>query len=169
MPRIRAKIEFETPHPSRLLRRVRALMRPRRRALATDGGWDEPNEARIAPRNAGWAELFTADGATRMGRGHLLIWPAEPGPGEGEGVAEVDKDSGLALGGGAPPLRGQLRSFTVDAGPPVPGDSLAVRPENETQLYPVVVKSFEAGDGEIVELDWPDEQLPAALSELGGN
>ena len=58
----------------------------------------------------------------------------------------------------------------MDAGPPVRGDSLAVRPENESDMYPVVVQAYDGTSGQhVVHLDWPDEQLPAALRELGGN
>ena len=160
-----AKIEI--PAPGRLVARLRTMGRPWRPAAKATPGSDEP---RIAPRDAGWAELLTADGRTRMGRGHLMIWASDPRR-HGGGPADVDKDAGVALGGAAPPLRGELRSFTVDAGPPVPGDSLVVRPEREGESYPVAVSAYEAKqDGHhVVHLDWPDAELPASLRELGGH
>ena len=167
MAKIEARLEFDMPRPGRWIDRLKGWVRPRRCAAATSEGGDPVT---IAPRDAGWAELFTADGRTRMGRGHLMIWPGhQHGEPAGDGPARVVKDAAMPLGGDAPPLRGELRSFTIDAGPPVPGDSLAVRPENESQMYPVVVHSFDDQGQQVVSLDWPDEQLPAALRELGGN
>lgn len=175
MARIEAKLEFDMSGPRRLLGRLKALARPQRGVDPKDGKGSA--SAYIAPRDAGWAELMTADGLTRMGRGHLLIWPTDstrPALGEAaqetSGPAKVEKDAGLAVGGDAPHLRGELRSFTVDAGPPVRGDSLVVRPENESGMYPVVVQSYDSTRGQhVVQLDWPDEHLPAALRELGGD
>ncbi len=158
------------PDVARLGTRVRSLVRPRRAATATT---PEGDEQHIAPRDGGWAELFTADGRTRMGRGHLMIWPSVASAQNGSvsaGPADVDKDAGVALGGSAPSLKGELRSFTVDAGQPVPGDSLAVRPEQEPDSYPVVVTAYDSRDeGHVVHLDWPDAELPASLRELGGH
>ena len=166
LARFEARVALEIPSPGRLFRRLKSIVSPRRRAVAAEAG----DPTTIAPRDAGWAELFTADGATRMGRGHLMIWPGHHhDEASDDGPPRVAKDAGLPLGGDAPPLRGELRSFVVDAGPPVPGDSLAVRPENESQLYPVLVQSYDTQGQPVVRLDWPDEQLPAALRELGGN
>lgn len=174
-------IVLALPSAAGIRARIRNLVRPQRPALATEaaGGWGRAPEneqdasTAIAPRDGGWAELMTADGRTRMGRGHLMLWPARPATDvdDGEsGPAMVDKDAGMALGGDAPPLAAELRSFAIDAGPPIAGDSLAVRPESEFDLYPVTVRAFDRkGDHPVVYLDWPDEELPASLRELGGN
>ncbi|MCK9487716.1 MAG: hypothetical protein M0R73_13665 [Dehalococcoidia bacterium] len=170
------KRESGMPSLGGLVERLRALVRPGRPSAAASGKARGSASLGVAPRDAGWAELVTADGQTRMGRGLLLIWPTDstrPSLGDkssaGAAPARVGKDSALAVGDRAPHLRGELRSFRVDAGPPVRGDSLAVRPENETGMYPVVVQSFDDRDGQpVVHLDWSDERLPAAIRELGG-
>ncbi len=57
-------------------------------------------------------------------------------------------------------------------GDQAPGDYdyLAVRPEKEMEMYPVVVTGHTPveGDMAIVGLIWPDTELPAALREVGG-
>lgn len=111
-------------------------------------GEDQPQ---IAPRDAGWADLVSADGLTRYGRGRLVIW-AKPPNHEGD-----DR------------LRAELQSFTVDVEPPVDA-ALAVRPEKDPDTYPTTSRSFEAHEhGAVVGLFWDEGRLPASLRELGGN
>lgn len=128
---------------------------------------DEP----VAPRDGGWAELWSTEGDRRYGRGHLMLWPAEPTAATNgdEADADVAKDAALPLGDGGPNLRAELRSFTFDGEPPTSGASLMVRPEKEQDSYAVRVSEVEVAEPNgVVTLDWPDDRLPASLSELGG-
>lgn len=132
------------------------------------------DEEPVAPRDAGWVELWSTDGERRYGRGHLMLWPAEPIPvdnaSNGRVTTEVAKDAAQPVGEDGPNLRAELRGFTFDGDPPEVGASLMVRPEKEQDSYAVVVMevdSTEEKSGRIA-LDWPNDELPAALSELGG-
>ena len=128
---------------------------------------DEP----VAPRDGGWVELWDSEGDRRYGRGHLMLWPADPSvPANGEEAnAEVAKDAAQPVGDEGPNLRAELRGFTFDGEPPSIGDSLMVRPEKEQDSYAVLVTGVETTEPNgRVEIDWPDDRLPAALSELGG-
>lgn len=104
----------------------------------------------VAPRDAAWVELVSADTKTRYGRGHLYLW-------------HVKTEDDL--------MRAELRSFAPHEGgeAPAKGDCLAVRPEQEMELYPVVVAEYGPGSENIVALIWPDTELPASLREVGGN
>ncbi len=126
-----------------------------------------------APRDGGWVELWDIHGDRRYGRGHLMLWPAEPTslPG-GEVVdAEVAKDAAQPLGADTPNLKAELRGFTFDGAPPAVGDALLVRPEQEQDAYVVLVLDVDSAEekGGRIALDWPDDRLPASLSELGGH
>lgn len=126
----------------------------------------------VAPRDAGWVELWSSDGDRRYGRGHLMLWPAEPTAAANgdEADADIAKDAAQPLGeDGGPNLRAEMRSFTFDGEPPAAGDSLMVRPEKEQDSYRVVVTDVEVSEPNgVVVLDWPDDRLPSSLSELGG-
>ncbi|MCK9496096.1 MAG: hypothetical protein M0R75_11465 [Dehalococcoidia bacterium] len=123
----------------------------------------------VAPRDGGWVELWSTDGERRYGRGHLMLWPAETATG-GSAVAELDKDAAQPVGEGAPNLRAELRGFTFDGNPPDIGADLMVRPEKEQDSYAVRVTDVETEEPNgRVGIDWPDDRLPAALSELGGH
>ena len=128
-------------------------------------------EEPVAPRDAGWVELWDTGGDRRYGRGHLMLWPSEPSPAsEAKADAEVAKDAAQPLGADAANLRAELRGFTFDGGPPTVGDDLVIRPEQEQDSYAVTVlevDSTEEKSGRIT-LDWPDDRLPASLAELGG-
>lgn len=161
------------------MRRLRQLQRLRRPALrpALRAYAQGPDEA-AAPRDGGWVELWDVEGERRYGRGNLKLWPAEPtsgsasAPAAGRAAAggRVDKDAAQPVGENGPNLRAELRGFTFDGDPPGVGASLMVRPETEQDFYPVRVLEVESSDPNSghVTLDWPDERLPASLSELGG-
>jgi hypothetical protein len=126
---------------------------------------DEP----VAARDAGWVELWSADGERHYGRGHLMLWSAEPAEGETAGNVEVDNDAAQPVGEGGPNLRAELRGFTFDGDPPGIGAALLVRPETEQESYSVCVLGIEHEEPNgRISLDWPDDRLPASLSELGG-
>lgn len=109
---------------------------------------DGTGQPDIAPRDAGWVELVSADMSTRYGRGHLYLW-------------QIEQTDQLQ--------RAELRSFVKDVTEPAPNDRLAVRPELEQEVYPVIVTAYDPGSEEsIVGLVWPDTELPAALREVGG-
>jgi hypothetical protein len=125
----------------------------------------------VATRDAGWVELWSTDGDRRYGRGHLMLWPAEPASDAStlaSGTA-VHEDSAQPVDDSGPSLHAELRGFTFDGEPPAVGDSLTVRPEKEQDSYSVCVIEVEHAEpnGRIA-LDWPDDRLPAALAELGG-
>jgi len=114
-----------------------------------DAGTGQPD---IAPQDAGWVELLSVDTQTRYGRGHLFIW-------------QVQKEDD--------PMMAELRSFTPDADDapePATHDRLAIRPEQEMEMYPVIVTGYAPVEDEaaIVGLIWPDIEMPASLRELGG-
>lgn len=111
-----------------------------------DEGTGQPD---VAPQDAGWVELLSVDTQTRYGRGHLFIWH----------VQKADDA-----------MKAELRSFTLDSAEPAAYDRLAVRPEREAEMYPVIVAGFAPVEGEaaIVGLIWPDIEMPASLRELGG-
>lgn len=139
-----------------------------RPAIAAHAFAEEP----VAPRDAGWVELWSSDGDRRYGRGHLMLWPAEPVAATNGDAADADvaKDAAQPVGEGGPNLRAELRSFTFDGEPPAVGDSLSVRPEKEQDSYNVLITEVEASEPNgRVALDWPDDRLPSALSELGGH
>lgn len=125
----------------------------------------------VATRDAGWVELWSADGDRRYGRGHLMVWPGEPSPdaSAASGGTEVHEDSAQPVDESGPALRAELRGFTFDGAPPTVGDSLLIRPEKEQASYTVCVLEVEHAEpnGRIA-LDWPDDRLPASLEELGG-
>ncbi len=124
-----------------------------------------------ASRDAGWAELWSKDGEACLGRGHLILWADASQIGR-VADAPVDSDSAQPVGGGVADLRAELRSFTPEKEMPAAGESYLVIPEHDSQRYPVDVTevSDEDGNGKaILALDWPDDQLPTALSELGGH
>lgn len=125
----------------------------------------------VATRDAGWAELWSADGDRRYGRGHLMIWPGGPSADASSTSAgtEVHEDSAQPVDDSGPSLHAELRGFTFDGEPPAVGDALTIRPEKEQDSYAVSVLEVEHAEpnGRIA-LDWPDDRLPAALAELGG-
>ncbi len=123
----------------------------------------------VAARDGGWVELWSTDGERHYGRGHLMLWSAEPAVGEPVGNVEVDEDAAQPVGEGGPNLRAELRGFTFDGDPPEVGAALLVRPEKEQESYSVSVREVEHDEPNgRIGLDWPDDRLPASLSELGG-
>ena len=147
------------------------------------GDWWRPTAAyaahddseRVASRDAGWAELLSADGHTRLGRGHLMVWAAEAGvvadPAAPASDASVEEDAVQPLGDSAPDLHAELRSFAPESDLPSVGLDCLVAPEGEEGRYSVIVREVNAGEpGEksVIALDWPDDELPATLRELGG-
>ena len=111
-----------------------------------DEGTGQPD---VAPQDAGWVELLSVDTQVRYGRGHLFIW-----------LVQSEDD----------PMKAELRSFTPDTSQPAKDDRLAIRPEQEMEMYPVIVSGYAPVEGEvaIVGLIWPDIEMPASLRELGG-
>jgi hypothetical protein len=131
----------------------------------------EHDAEHIAPRDAGWAELWSIDGAHRIGRGHLMVWALDAAhAGKAGGV--VGEDAAQAMGSSVADLRAELRSFTPEGEMPAAGDAVVVVPEHDGERYPVTIEEVIEG-GEhgkaMLELDWPDDRLPAALAELGGH
>lgn len=132
-------------------------------------GYAYAEDETAAARDGGWAELWSTDGEHHYGRGHLMLWSAEPAAGETAGNVEVHQDAAQPVGEGGPNLRAELRGFTFDGDPPGIGAKLLVRPEKEQESYSVCVLDIEHDEPNgRVSLDWPDERLPASLSELGG-
>lgn len=122
----------------------------------------------VATRDAGWVELWSTDGSRRYGRGHLMLWSADLST-DVSGGSQVETDAAQPVDENGPNLRAELRGFTFDGDPPSPGDSLLVRPAKEQDSYAVrVVEVDDAEPNGRVGLDWPDDRLPASLSELGG-
>lgn len=141
-------------------------------AHAQDAVPQQPHhDEAIAPRDAGWAELWTADGSTRLGRGHLMIWADAAHIGTAVTDSGVHESSAQPLGEDAPDLMAELRSYTAEGMLPEVGARLLVAPEQSPERYTVVVKEAIAEDGDkgVIALDWPDNELPAALAELGGH
>lgn len=137
-------------------------------AYAEVGG--EAAEA-TAPRDAGWAELWSKDGESCLGRGHLILWADANHIGKVVD-APVDSDSVQPVGESVADLRAEMRSFTPEKEMPGAGESYLVIPEHDAQRYPVDVTEVSGEDGNgkaILALDWPDDQLPTVLSELGGH
>ena len=146
----------------------RLIWRPKRTGSAHAEG-----AARVAARDAGWAELLSMDGTRHLGRGHLMIFSSDPGDaGDGTVELEVDEMAAQPLGSDGPNLRAELRSFSPGVEPVEAGQELLVRPEHQQESFPVRVGSVTApSEGEmhgLVELDWPDDELPTSLTELGG-
>jgi len=126
----------------------------------------------VATRDAGWAELWSGDGKTRLGRGHLIIWADANHIGDAVVDAHVDKDAAQAVGEDSADLRAELRSFTEEAGMPSIGEQFLIVPEHDSQRYPVAITQVTPGAGDekgVIAMDWPDDQLPGVLSELGGH
>jgi len=135
------------------------------------GHEDTQDLEHVAPRDAGWAELWTPDGERRVGRGHLMLWATDPVH-SGHATGTVSEDATQATGQTIADLRAELRSFTPDGDMPGTGDELMVVPEHDGERYPVSIEEvIEGGEHEkaTLELDWPDDRLPAALAELGGH
>jgi len=134
---------------------VRTAIRPTMTAWAVGGSETDESTDRshIAPRDAGWVELLSADGEIKYGRGHLMLWLEPP---------DQRTDSRM---------RAELHSFTAEE--ELREDApLVVAPENETDRYPVTFHSLDAIEhehGGLVNLYWDDETLPASLRELGGH
>lgn len=131
------------------------------------------DEAAVAARDGGWVELWTPDGQRRFGRGHLMLWPEESGASTDAAADEspeakpVPEEGHTAEPGQT--LRAELRGFTFDGSPPPVGADLLVRPDKEQDAYAVRVTDVEVAEPNgVVCLDWPDDRLPASLSELGG-
>lgn len=105
-----------------------------------------------ASQDAGWARLSSTDGSLDMGRGRLRIWFEAPGT-EG-GVRHA-----------------QLSSYQPGAIEPRRGDTVSICPENEAETYIASVMEYNpVPSGEsVVVLDWPNDELPASLRELGGD
>ncbi|MDA1010390.1 MAG: hypothetical protein O2888_02830, partial [Chloroflexi bacterium] len=124
-----------------------------------------------ASRDAGWAELWSQDGSQCLGRGHLILWADANHIGEVVD-APVDPDAAQPVGEDAADLRAELRSFTPEGEMPATGESYLVMSEHDPQRYPVelteVIGEDEHGKA-ILELNWPNDQLPTVLSELGGH
>jgi hypothetical protein len=104
-----------------------------------------------AAQDAGWAKLTSPDGKLDLGRGRLMVWYEAPGSKDGIRHA-------------------QLSSFTPGAIEPRRGDSVAVLPESEQESYAATITEYNpVPSGEsVVVLDWPNDELPASLRELGG-
>lgn len=124
-----------------------AMGRPTASAKPT--GADKPT---TAAQDAGWVHLVSADGTQDFGRGHLKTWMERPGSATPKG------------------RQAQLESFRPSDIEPNRGDRAGIRPEAESAVYPVIIKSYDRSDrGAVVVLDWvEDDNLPAVLLETGG-
>jgi len=114
---------------------------------------DSPADDRQnASQDAGWARLSSPDGTVDMGRGRLRIWFEAPGTPRGVRQA-------------------QIGSYTPGPVEPRRGDAVAICPEGEAEMYIASIAEYNpVPTGEsVVVLDWPGDELPASLRELGGN
>jgi len=104
-----------------------------------------------ASQDAGWAQLSSPDGTRDLGRGRLRVWYEAPGSANGVRHA-------------------QLSSYTPGTTEPHRGDTVAIAPESESERYIAKVMEYDptASGESVVVLDWPDDELPASLRELGG-
>lgn len=105
-----------------------------------------------ASQDAGWARLSSTDGSVDMGRGRLRVWFEAPGWERGVRHA-------------------QLSSYQPGAVEPRRGDTVAICPESEAEMYIASIADYNPvpGGESVVVLDWPSDELPASLRELGGN
>ncbi len=104
-----------------------------------------------ASQDAGWAKLTNPDGTVDLGRGRLRVWFEAPGSKHGVRHA-------------------QLSSFTPGPTEPRRGETVAICPEKDSEKYIATITEYDpmpAGEGVVV-LDWPNDELPASLRELGG-
>ena len=64
----------------------------------------------------------------------------------------------------------QLSSYTPGSVEPRRGDMVAVRSETESEQYIATITEYTAvpEGGGVVVLDWPNNEMPASLRELGG-
>lgn len=104
-----------------------------------------------ASQDAGWAQLSSPDGKRDLGRGRLRVWYEAPGSANGVRHA-------------------QLSSYTPGTTEPHRGGTVAIAPESESERYIAKVTEYDptASGESVVVLDWPDDELPASLRELGG-
>ena len=104
-----------------------------------------------ASQDAGWAKLSSPDGNVDLGRGRLRIWFEAPGSKDGVRHAQMD-------------------SFTPGPTEPRRGDTVAISPEKDAEGYIATITEYNAvPSGEsVVVFDWPHDELPASLRELGG-
>ena len=104
-----------------------------------------------AAQDAGWARLSSPDGQVDLGRGRLQMWYEVPGSKNGVRHA-------------------QLSSYTPGSVEPRRGDTVAVVPEHDAEQYIATITEYTAvpEGGSIVVLDWPSNEMPASLRELGG-
>jgi len=105
-----------------------------------------------AAQDAGWVRLHSPDQSLDLGRGRLMIWYEPPGSPHGTRHAEIG-------------------SYTLGAIEPRRGDAVTVVPETEAESYVATIVEYQptpTGDGVLI-LDWPNDELPASLRELGGN
>lgn len=104
-----------------------------------------------ASQMAGWAKVSSPDGRLDLGRGRLRLWFEAPGSKDGVRHA-------------------QLSSYSPGAIEPRRGDTVAICPEGESETYIATITEYEplpGGEGVVI-LDWPNDELPASLRELGG-
>lgn len=104
-----------------------------------------------ASQTAGWAKVTSPDGSLDLGRGRLRVWFEAPGSKDGVRHA-------------------QLSSYTPGAIEPRRGDTVAIVPEGESESYIAKITEYDpvpSGESVII-LDWPNDELPASLRELGG-
>ena len=127
-----------------------------RRESAGQPGGDEGPESKAddstnASQDAGWAKLSSPDGTVDLGRGRLRVWFEAPGSKHGVRHA-------------------QLSSFTPGPTEPRRGETVAICPEKDSEKYIATITEYDAvPSGEsVVVLDWPNDELPASLRELGG-
>ena len=109
------------------------------------------DDARNASQDAGWARLTSPDGRIDLGRGRLRVWFETPGSPHGVRHA-------------------QLSSYTPGAVEPRRGDTVTIVPEQEGEPYTAEITEYNQvpEGGSVVILDWPNDDQPASLRELGG-
>lgn len=119
--------------------------------VRTSGTDRSTPDAANAAQDAGWARLTSQDGTLDLGRGRLSVW-YEP-PGSANGVRHA-----------------QLSSYTPGAIEARRGDMVSVVPEAEAEGYVAKITEYQPvpGGGGVIVLDWPNDELPASLRELGG-